>query len=65
MKWLINTRRWTCVFIGAFVIGAVWIVVSRVENPIGGSSAPPNPQVGFTAPEFHAGVADRRSNHVD
>jgi cytochrome c biogenesis protein CcmG, thiol:disulfide interchange protein DsbE len=52
MKWLTNTRRWTSVFIGAFVIGAMWILVSRVENPIGGSSAPPNPQVGFTAPNF-------------
>ena len=39
-------------FIGALVIGAGWIVLSRVENPIGGSSAPPNPQVGFTAPDF-------------
>jgi peroxiredoxin len=52
MKWLTNTRRWTSVFIGAFVIGAVWILVSRVENPIGGSSAPPSPQVGFSAPAF-------------
>ena len=39
-------------FIGAFVLGATWIALSRVENPIGGSSAPPNPQVGFTAPDF-------------
>jgi peroxiredoxin len=52
MKWLTNMRRWTWVFIGAFVIGAVWMLVSRVENPIGGSSAPPNPQVGFSAPDF-------------
>jgi peroxiredoxin len=52
MKWLTNTRRWTSVFIGAFVFGAMWMLVSRVESPIGGSSAPPNPQVGFTAPDF-------------
>ena len=52
MKWLTNTRRWTIVFIGAFVIGAVWILLSRVANPIAGSSAPPNPQVGFSAPDF-------------
>ncbi len=52
MRWLIDARRWTLLFIGAFVMGAAWIAVSRVENPIGGSSAPPNPQVGFTAPGF-------------
>jgi cytochrome c biogenesis protein CcmG/thiol:disulfide interchange protein DsbE len=52
MKWLTHSRRWTALFSGAFVLGAVWILVSRVENPIGGSSAPPNPQVGFTAPDF-------------
>jgi peroxiredoxin len=33
-------------------LGALWILISRVENPIGGSSAPPNPQVGFVAPGF-------------
>jgi cytochrome c biogenesis protein CcmG/thiol:disulfide interchange protein DsbE len=52
MKWLTHSRRWTALFIGAFVLGALWILVSRVENPIGGSSAPPSPQVGFTAPAF-------------
>ena len=61
MRWLIETRRWTFVFIGALVIGAGWIALSRVENPIAGSSAPPNPQVGFTAPDFSlATVAGER-----
>ena len=49
---MIDARRWTLVFIGALIFGATWIAVSRVENPIGGSGAPPNPQVGFTAPDF-------------
>jgi hypothetical protein len=40
MKWLTQARRWTSVFIGAFVIGTMWILLSRVENPIAGSSAP-------------------------
>jgi len=52
MKRLADARRWTIVFIGALVLGAVWILASRMENPIGGSGAPPNPQVGFTAPNF-------------
>jgi len=52
LKWLTDSRRWTLLFIGALVIGAGWIFLSRVENPIGGSSASPNPQVGFTAPGF-------------
>ncbi len=52
MKWLTDSRRWTALFIGAILLGGCWIVLSRVENPIAGSSAPPNPQVGFTAPGF-------------
>ncbi len=52
MRWLIDARRWTLLFIGAFILGAAWIAASRVENPLGGSSAPPSPQVGFTAPGF-------------
>src|SRR3974377_2020900 len=58
MRWLIDTRRWTFVFIGALVIGAGWIALSRVENPIAGASAPPNPQVGFTAPDFSLATVD-------
>ncbi len=50
MRWLIDARRWTLMFIGALLIGAGWIALSRVDRPIGGSNAPPNPQVGFTAP---------------
>lgn len=52
MSWLIDARRWTMLFSGAFILGLAWIFLSRVENPIGGSNAPPNPQVGFTAPSF-------------
>jgi cytochrome c biogenesis protein CcmG/thiol:disulfide interchange protein DsbE len=52
MQWLIDARRWTFVFIGALLLGGIWIVLSRVDNPIGGSSAPPSPQVGFGAPDF-------------
>ncbi len=52
MRWLIEARRWTLLFIGALILGAAWIAVSRVETPPGGSSAPPSPQVGFTAPGF-------------
>ena len=52
MRWLIDARRWTLLFIGALLLGGIWIAVSRVDNPIAGSSAPPNPQVGFTAPDF-------------
>lgn len=52
MRWLIDARRWTLLFIGALILGAAWMAVSRVQTPIGGSSAPPNPQVGFTAPGF-------------
>jgi peroxiredoxin len=52
VKWLTDARRWTALFIGAILCGSLWIAASRVENPIGGSSAPPNPQVGFTAPAF-------------
>src|SRR5512139_2319202 len=52
MRWLIEARQWTLLFSGALILGAAWIVLSRVENPIGGSGAPPNPQVGFTAPGF-------------
>jgi cytochrome c biogenesis protein CcmG/thiol:disulfide interchange protein DsbE len=55
MQWLIDARRWTALFIGALLLGATWIILSRVDNPIGGSSAPPNPQVGFTAPGFTLG----------
>ncbi len=52
MKWLTDSRRWNGLFIGAIIFGGIWIALSRVENPIGGSNAPPNPQVGFTAPDF-------------
>jgi peroxiredoxin len=52
LKWLTDSRRWAALFIGAILLGSVWIAASRVENPIGGSSAPPNPQVGFTVPGF-------------
>ena len=52
LKWLTDSRRWTVLFIGALLLGGTWIALSRVENPLGGSSAPPNPQVGFTAPGF-------------
>jgi cytochrome c biogenesis protein CcmG/thiol:disulfide interchange protein DsbE len=52
MRWIVDTRRWTLLFIGALVLGAAWIAASRVENSTGGSSAPPSPQVGFTAPGF-------------
>ncbi len=52
MRWLVNSRRWTAVFIGAILFGVIWIGVSRVDSPIGGAGAPPNPQVGFTAPDF-------------
>ncbi len=47
-----DARRWAMVFSGALILGALWIYLSRVENPISGSNAPPNPQVGFTAPGF-------------
>ena len=52
MKWLVDARRWTILFVGALLCGSLWIVASRPANPIGGSSAPPNPQVGFSAPDF-------------
>jgi cytochrome c biogenesis protein CcmG, thiol:disulfide interchange protein DsbE len=52
MRWLIDARRWTLLFSGALLLGVMWIVLSRVDNPIAGSSTPPNPQVGFTAPGF-------------
>src|SRR5512139_364390 len=52
MSWLIDARRWAILFSGALLLGAAWIFLSRVENPIGGSTAPPNPQVGFSAPDF-------------
>src|SRR5512143_2601492 len=52
MQWLMDARRWMVLFTGALVLGVAWIFLSRVENPIGGSNAPPNPQVGFSAPVF-------------
>jgi len=52
MHWLTDARRWTLLFIGALLLGAAWIAWSRVDNSIAGSSAPPNPQMGFTAPGF-------------
>ena len=52
MQWLIDARRWTALFIGALFLGGAWIAFSRVDNPIGGSNAPPNPQTGFSAPDF-------------
>ena len=52
MRWLIDARRWTIVFIGALFLGGAWIALSRVDNPIGGSNALPNPQTGFSAPDF-------------
>lgn len=52
MSWLHDTRRWIAIFIGALLLGLLWIGISRVDNPSAGSSAPPNPQTGFTAPDF-------------
>jgi peroxiredoxin len=52
MSWMMDARRWTLLFIGAILLGGAWIALSRVNNPIAGSSAPPNPQVGFSAPDF-------------
>ena len=52
MSWLTDARRWTMLFIGALVCGGLWIAAARPANPIGGSSVPPNPQVGFSAPDF-------------
>jgi peroxiredoxin len=52
MSWMMDARRWTIVFIGALFLGGAWIILSRVDNPIGGSGALPNPQVGFSAPDF-------------
>lgn len=39
-------------FIGVIVFGLAWMVLSRAADPIAGSTAPPNPQVGFSAPDF-------------
>ena len=52
MTWLIDPRRWTALFIGAIVLSVMWIALSRVAGPVGGSNAPPSPQVGFAAPDF-------------
>lgn len=52
LTWLTDSRRWTILFVGAIVLGSLWIAASREENPVAGSNAPPSPQVGFTAPDF-------------
>ena len=52
MTWLIDARRWTAMFIGVIVLSVIWMALSRLADPIGGSNAPPSPQVGFAAPDF-------------
>ncbi len=47
-----NSRNWTCLAIGIVALSAIWIYVSRVPALSPGDSAPPSPQIGFSAPDF-------------
>lgn len=39
-------------FVGVILFSAVWIYLSRMTNPVAGSTAPPSPQIGFSAPDL-------------
>jgi cytochrome c biogenesis protein CcmG/thiol:disulfide interchange protein DsbE len=49
---LLDTRRWAVLLVGVVVLGSIWIYLSRVPEPLPGSTAPPSPQIGFSAPDF-------------
>lgn len=52
VRWLTDKSRWTALLITVIALGAVWIYLSRDLTANAGASAPPNPQVGFSAPDF-------------
>ncbi len=47
-----NPKRWNRLVIGVVMFSVVWIYISRVPTLHVGDSAPPSPQIGFTAPDF-------------
>ena len=53
-----DPRRWNTLMIGVIVLGTVWILASHVPAPVAGASAPPSPQIGFTAPDFTLDTLD-------
>lgn len=51
-KFLTDSRRWRILLIAVITLSSIWIYLSRVATPIAGSTAPPSPQIGFSAPDF-------------
>ncbi|HEY4722240.1 MAG TPA: TlpA disulfide reductase family protein, partial [Anaerolineae bacterium] len=47
-----DPRRWKALLMGVIALGSIWIYAARVTTPFAGSTAPPSPQIGFTAPDF-------------
>jgi peroxiredoxin len=51
-KLLTDSRRWRALLIAVITVSSIWIYLSRITTPIAGSTAPPSPQIGFSAPDF-------------
>jgi thiol-disulfide isomerase/thioredoxin len=56
-----GSHRWRRLVIGVVVLSAIWIYVSRVPTGTASSTALPNPQVGFAAPDFALDTLDGQS----
>jgi len=56
-----NSTRWNALIISIVVLSAVWMYVSRVPTSSAGPAAPPNPQIGFVAPDFTLDTNDGKT----
>ncbi len=54
----VNSRRWTRLVIGIVLLSVIWMYISRVPTMNAGDSAPPSPQIGFSAPDFTLNALD-------
>lgn len=53
-----NSRNWIRLVIGIVVLSALWVYLSRIPTLNAAGSAPPSPQMGFSAPDFTLDVLD-------
>ena len=53
-----NSRNWTRLMIGIVVLSVLWVYLSRIPARNAGGSAPPSPQIGFSAPDFTLDALD-------
>jgi peroxiredoxin len=60
-RFFANSPRWRRLTIGVIVLSAIWIYFSRIPTTQATNTAPPSPQIGFTAPDLTLDTLDGTS----